>query len=170
MIMVRFFDKLKGSFRKKDPSTPTEESPTPHPVPEAPASTPSDEKDNPLATSSPAAVVDTPPSPTPSEAVPEPPPPSVTPPRASRVKIARVRVRRAMRPRPVVRQTQMTEPEDPDVTNGNMTESVSPDPATASEETVKPTASPEPVTTRKPVRKKRQRRIRVVRPKVRVVR
>lgn len=198
MCMVRFFEKLKGSLRKKTPSTrPMDPQTTPQPPPEARAAIASDQPGTALATASPVRVADAAPSHRTAETVPEPSSSSVVRTRASSVKLSRVRVRRVMRPRPVIRESQGIAREDPASVEANP-ESVpshkpledseqtiaspepvtpkehleqsasSPEPATAYEDPEKPASSAGHVIKRKPMARKRLRKIRVVKPKVRV--
>ena len=199
-IMVRFFDKLKGSFGKKQPSTP----------PEDPQSTAPD-PGTALATSSPAVVEDASSVQRSSETASKPESSPVVLTHPASVKRSRVRVRRVMRPRPVIRERHMTPPKDSDSGDKSVSssepitdiedlggsdsreesalspkpmtdiedledsdsgdESVSrPEPVTDIEDSEKPALSSRHVIMRKPKAQKRLRKVRVVKPKVRVVR
>jgi hypothetical protein len=157
ITMVRFFDKLKRSLRKSNPSPP-------------PVDTPS--------TSQPA-------PPTLPETTPQPSASPVATKQTSGVKIRRIRriPRHGNRPRPVIRERDNEDSEDAakpasrieplpvhEDTKDSETGLPDQEPVTAQDDSAQPATSSKHVITRKPSAQKRQRRIRVVRPKVRVVR
>jgi hypothetical protein len=186
ITMVRFFDKLKRSLRKSNPSPPPVDTPsTSQPAPDAENPSVSDQPSTPLATASPAVISDPSDSPTLPETTPQPSASPVATKQTSGVKIRRIRriPRHGNRPRPVIRERDNEDSEDAakpasrieplpvhEDTKDSETGLPDQEPVAAQDDSAQPATSSKHVITRKPSAQKRQRRIRVVRPKVRVVR
>jgi hypothetical protein len=171
IVMVRFFDKIKSTFSKKPPSTPPEDPlATVHPSPEIPASTSPDPVGTALATSGPAVVEDTSLTHTSSATASKLKSSPVIRTQTASMKRSHVRTRRVRRPRAVIRERSATPPEVAEDSDSKE-KSVSPsEPVTDVKDPEKPASSPRHMIMRKPKAQKRRRKIRVVKPKVRVVR
>jgi hypothetical protein len=187
MNLVRFFDKLKQSLRKSNSSPPSDDTSAPAPpAPDADSPPVLDQPSTALATSSPAVVSEPADSPPLSEATPHPSSSPVATKQTANVRITRIRriPRRVNRPRLVIRTREDADIEDVakpaasiesqpvrEDPEDSKTELLDEEPAreTGQDEPEQPVPSSTHVITRKPAAQKRQRKIRVVKPKIRVV-
>jgi hypothetical protein len=154
--MVRLFEKIKGSFasRNKRGSLRQPQSPSTTPAPESLAPAAPDPPVTSLATTRPAAVIEAPVAQDPPATAREPASPPVIMTRGPRVKMTRI-TRRANRPHRVIRESRGDDVEDTELTREDTEH-------TASERVS--------VVAQKPTSHQRTRTVRIVRPKVRVVR